>query len=218
LSTLVEALVSFGADRNRSRSGDAADGRLRASSDVNVLVVIRQWTQAAADALRQPMRVAAAAVRLAPMSYWRPSWRSRLRSRTFSSDMARRHRVIFGNDPFVHYHSGAAPVARERQALQPDRPHAAFVPERSPGEQAQRAFRPCGPLRGARPRCCNSKGRNHAPKEALRRSPRAGPSRSCGARNTSAVRATAGVSRRRCAGPVPLTGAAERCAARALAA
>jgi predicted nucleotidyltransferase len=90
--------------------GSAAEGRLRASSDVNVVVVVRQWHRAAADALQQPVRTALSAVRLAPMfvlSRELPECATAFADKF--SDIAHRRRVLFGSDPFV-----ALDIPRER--------------------------------------------------------------------------------------------------------
>ena len=47
--------------------GSAAEGRLCATSDVNVLVVLANWTPAKLDALRDPLRNVRAAIDLSPM-------------------------------------------------------------------------------------------------------------------------------------------------------
>ena len=47
--------------------GSAAEGRLRASSDVNVIVVSSLFDPARLDALRQPLRLARATIRLSAM-------------------------------------------------------------------------------------------------------------------------------------------------------
>ena len=47
--------------------GSAAEGRLRATSDVNLLIVLSNFHEARAGELRSPLRVAQAAIRLSPM-------------------------------------------------------------------------------------------------------------------------------------------------------
>ena len=47
--------------------GSAAEGRLRATSDVNMLLVLKAFDQTRADRLREPLRIAHAAVQLNAM-------------------------------------------------------------------------------------------------------------------------------------------------------
>jgi predicted nucleotidyltransferase len=47
--------------------GSAAEGLLRSSSDVNVLVLLSKFSQAKAEHLRAPLRVAQAAIQLSAM-------------------------------------------------------------------------------------------------------------------------------------------------------
>ena len=47
--------------------GSVAEGRMRATSDVNMLLVLKTFKQASADRLREPMRLAHAAVQLNAM-------------------------------------------------------------------------------------------------------------------------------------------------------
>ena len=47
--------------------GSAAEGRLRATSDVNLLIVLSNFDEARAGELCNPLRVAQAAIRLSPM-------------------------------------------------------------------------------------------------------------------------------------------------------
>ena len=47
--------------------GSAADGQLRATSDVNLLLLLKRFTPQTADALRGPLRLAHAAIDLQVM-------------------------------------------------------------------------------------------------------------------------------------------------------
>jgi predicted nucleotidyltransferase len=81
--------------------GSAAEGRLRAVSDVNVIFVVSRFDPARMDALGEPVRVARAAIRLAPMVLLRdeiPHAASAFAVKF--ADIVRRHRVLFGSDPF----------------------------------------------------------------------------------------------------------------------
>ena len=82
--------------------GSAAEGRLRPSSDVNVIFVLNRFDAARSDALSDAVRVAQAAIRLAPMFLLRDEIPHA--SAAFSvkfADIVRRHRVLHGNDPFA---------------------------------------------------------------------------------------------------------------------
>ena len=82
--------------------GSAAEGALRASSDVNVIVVLEVFDRARVDRLRGPATVAHAAVRLAPMFLLRDEIADA--SEAFAqkfADVLRRRRVLHGEDPFA---------------------------------------------------------------------------------------------------------------------
>jgi hypothetical protein len=75
---------------------------LRAASDVNVVVVLSRFDPSAVDALAEPVRVAQAAIRLAPMVLLRdeiPHAASAFAVKF--ADIVRRHRVLYGDDPFA---------------------------------------------------------------------------------------------------------------------
>jgi predicted nucleotidyltransferase len=91
--------------------GSAAEGRLRATSDVNVLVVLRRFDRAAADGLREPLRVAMAAIDLHAMFLLESELGEALQAFALRfADIAARHRVLHGSDPF-------AAVTLPREAL-----------------------------------------------------------------------------------------------------
>src|SRR5438445_377152 len=52
--------------------GSGAEGRLRATSDVNMLLVLKRFEQVSADRLREPMRIAHAAVEMNAMFLLEP--------------------------------------------------------------------------------------------------------------------------------------------------
>jgi predicted nucleotidyltransferase len=82
--------------------GSAAEGRLRPASDVNVIFVLTRFDAARADALGDAVRVAQAAIRLAPMFLLREEIPHA--SAAFAvkfADIVRRHRVLHGADPFA---------------------------------------------------------------------------------------------------------------------
>lgn len=101
LGDTLESIVLF---------GSAAEGRLRAASDVNVIFVLNRFEPARVDALRDGVRVAQAAIRLAPMMLLRdeiPHVASAFAVKF--ADIVRRHRVLHGDDPFA-----ALTIPRER--------------------------------------------------------------------------------------------------------
>lgn len=99
--------------------GSAAEGRLRAASDVNLILVLKQFVRERADAIREPFRAAHAAIRLEVMFLLESEIAQA--SEAFAvkfADILARHRVLHGDDPFA----GAviprdATVRRLRQVL-----------------------------------------------------------------------------------------------------
>jgi len=82
--------------------GSAAEGRLRATSDVNVILLLAQFDQRGAEALREPLRVAQAAIRLSPMFIVEAELPSAITAFAEKfSDILRRRKILFGADPFV---------------------------------------------------------------------------------------------------------------------
>jgi predicted nucleotidyltransferase len=82
--------------------GSAAEGMMRATSDVNVILVLSAFQQDKADQLREPLRAAQAAIQLRPMFLLKSEIDSA--SRAFAqkfADILRRHRVLLGEDPFA---------------------------------------------------------------------------------------------------------------------
>lgn len=79
--------------------GSAAEGRLRATSDVNLLLVLTAFEPERVDGLRESLRVAQAAVRLAPMFLLESELAAAAESFAAKfADMRRRHRLLFGRD------------------------------------------------------------------------------------------------------------------------
>jgi predicted nucleotidyltransferase len=99
--------------------GSAAEGRLRATSDVNVIVVLSAFARDKVDAVRERVRVDYAAIRLSPMFVLGAELAEA--ETVFAmkfGDVIRRHRVLFGDDPFRDVAiPRAAVVARLRQSL-----------------------------------------------------------------------------------------------------
>jgi predicted nucleotidyltransferase len=101
LGDTLESIVLF---------GSAAEGRLRPSSDLNVIFVLNRFDAARVEALADPVRVAQAAIRLAPMVMLRDEIPHAAAAFAVKfADIVRRHRVLHGADPFVNL-----PIARER--------------------------------------------------------------------------------------------------------
>lgn len=99
--------------------GSAAEGRLRATSDVNLILVLSRFEAGGVDPLREPLRVAQATIRLAPMFLLEPE--VKLAASAFAAkfaDIRRRRRVLFGPDPFADLDVPRdAAVFRLRQVL-----------------------------------------------------------------------------------------------------
>ncbi len=82
--------------------GSGAEGKLRPTSDVNLILVLTEFNQQQADQFREPLRLAQAAIQLRAMflldSELRPA------TEAFAvkfADIARRRRVLYGDDPFA---------------------------------------------------------------------------------------------------------------------
>ncbi|MBC7545059.1 MAG: hypothetical protein H7338_20225 [Candidatus Sericytochromatia bacterium] len=82
--------------------GSAAEGRLRAMSDVNLLMVLTAFRPEALDDLREPLRLAKAACNLNTMfvQVYEISPLARAFAGKFS-DIQHRHVVLLGDDPFA---------------------------------------------------------------------------------------------------------------------
>jgi predicted nucleotidyltransferase len=102
LAELVQsAREAFGADLvSVLLFGSAAEGRLRPSSDVNVLMLLRSLDAHRIDALREPLRLAHAAARVEVMFLLVEELpvAAELFAVKFN-DIRHRHRVLFGTDP-----------------------------------------------------------------------------------------------------------------------
>ena len=82
--------------------GSAADGKLRSTSDVNLVLVLSSFEQTGVDLLRGPLRLAQAAIQLRPMFLLKREIPQA--SRAFASkfaDILRRRVILFGDDPFA---------------------------------------------------------------------------------------------------------------------
>ena len=99
--------------------GSAAECALRATSDVNVILVLRAFERERAARLREPARLAHATVRLRAMFLLAEEVAAA--AEAFAQkfdDVRRRHRVLWGRDPFAALApSRAALLARINQVL-----------------------------------------------------------------------------------------------------
>jgi predicted nucleotidyltransferase len=155
--------------------GSAAEGRLRPTSDVNVLLVLRAFDSARADALREPLRFAQAAVRLSLMLVLESELpRAAEAFADRFADIARRHHVLFGADVVKDLRI-AKPVALARlgQSLlnQRLRLREAYLSRSLREEQAALAVADfAGPLRACAAQLLELEGTPApSPREALER-------------------------------------------------
>ena len=95
--------AAFGADLvSIVMYGSAAEGRLRATSDVNTLLVLKRFDQAHADQMREPMRLAHATVQMNTMFLLEAEVPTAMEAFAVKfADIVARHRVLFGTDPFA---------------------------------------------------------------------------------------------------------------------
>ncbi len=99
--------------------GSAADGQVRATSDVNLLLLLKRFTPQTADALRGPLRLAHAAIDLQVMFLQENELTQAADAFAVKfADIIARHRVLLGNDPFASLHTSRdAMLRRLRQVL-----------------------------------------------------------------------------------------------------
>jgi predicted nucleotidyltransferase len=117
---VAKARESLGADlRSVVLYGSAAEGRLRPTSDLNVIVVLDRFEAARLDPLREALRVGRAAARLAVMFLLAGEVPAAMEAFAAKfADVRRRRRVLFGEDPFTGLTiPRAAEIARLRQVL-----------------------------------------------------------------------------------------------------
>lgn len=175
LNAFVDAARAAFGDNLRSvvLFGSGAEGQLRATSDVNVLLVLRALEQAQLDAIREPLRVAHAAIALEPMFVLDPELGDA--AEAFANkfdDIRRRHVVLYGDDVISTVEiSPEALRRRVRQVLlnQALRLRAAYAERSLREEQAADAVAAASaPLRTASAAMLELEGRPAAsPKAAL---------------------------------------------------
>ena len=121
INTFVDAAkAAFGSDLvSIIMYGSAAEGRLRATSDVNTLLVLKRFDQAHADAMREPLRLAHATIQMNTMFLLESEVPTAMEAFAVKfADIAARHRVLFGTDPFTAVEpSHDALVRRLKQVL-----------------------------------------------------------------------------------------------------
>jgi hypothetical protein len=153
--------------------GSAAENRLRATSDVNVVIVLTAFDGARVRALRPMLLQAHAAIRLDAM--WLLEGEIAAAATAFAvkfTDIARRRRVLAGTDPFGHLSvSRQAAIARLRQVVlnQILRLRASYAADGGREERlAAHVAGAAGPLRVSAAEILELEGRPPlAPREAL---------------------------------------------------
>ncbi len=121
LAELVQVLWHVAADDLEAviLFGSAAEGRLRATSDVNVLVIVRKLTMMQLDEIRAPLRTGAAAVGLSVMLLQSSELAHAFEAFAVKfTDIRERHRVLYGTSPFESLQiSREAGIRRLRQVI-----------------------------------------------------------------------------------------------------
>ncbi len=99
--------------------GSGAEGKLRATSDVNLLLVLSAFELKKSDQLREPLRIAQAAIRLRAMFLLESEIQPAIEAFTVKfADIIRRRRVLYGDDPFAGVHIPRADsIVRLKQTL-----------------------------------------------------------------------------------------------------
>ena len=89
--------------------GSGAEGKLRPTSDVNLIVVLSAFDRGLADQLREPLRLAQAAIKLRVMFLLEDELKPATQAFAVKfADIMRRRLVLYGEDPFA-----AVSVSRE---------------------------------------------------------------------------------------------------------
>ena len=172
---VAEAREALGSDLDAVvLYGSAAEGALRPTSDVNVLVVLGAFDRAKVDRLRDALQFAQAAIRLAAMFLLREELEPATQAFAQKfADVLRRRRVLYGADPFAAIAiPRAALIARLIQVLLnlTIRLRAVYVERSLREEQVARSIADAaGPLRTCAASLLELEGRPApSPREALR--------------------------------------------------
>lgn len=163
LGPSLQALVLF---------GSGAEGRLRVTSDLNLLLVLRELTPQALADLREPLRQMETLHRARFMLLLQEEVPAALEAFPDKfMDILRRHQVLLGSDPFVGL---VIDPLRLRQKVsqsllnQTLRLREAYALRSLREEQAERALADAaGPLRSEAANLLGLEGVDLAPKEAL---------------------------------------------------
>jgi predicted nucleotidyltransferase len=153
--------------------GSAAEGRMRATSDVNVVIVASRFEPARLDALREPLRQGRALFRLSVMLLLDSEVDAAAEAFAVKfADIRARHRLLAGRDPFATLQpTRAAMLVRLKQVLLNfilrTRERYALVSLREE-QLAQVVADAAGPLRSAAALMLTLQGRSSSsPKQAL---------------------------------------------------
>jgi len=119
-TVLATATASLGPElRSVVLFGSAAEGRLRATSDVNLIFVLTRFDQAKIDPIREALRAAQAQAQVSVMFLLTSEVADA--AEVFAvkfGDVMRRHRVLFGEDVFANLTtSRSSRILRLRQVL-----------------------------------------------------------------------------------------------------
>jgi predicted nucleotidyltransferase len=121
LGDFVEAARAAFGDRLASivLFGSAAEGRMRATSDVNLIVVLTEFVPAQVKTLSPAAALAQAAIRLRPMFLLTGEIPDAAECFGLKfADVIRRHQILFGTNPFAHLEiSRRTKITRLRQVL-----------------------------------------------------------------------------------------------------
>jgi predicted nucleotidyltransferase len=80
--------------------GSGAEGKIRDTSDVNLMIVLKSFDSGAADQLREPLRMAQAAIRLKAMFILESELTAAAKLFAVKfADITRRRLVLYGSDP-----------------------------------------------------------------------------------------------------------------------
>lgn len=170
---VAAAQTAFGGDLAAAvLFGSAADGQVRATSDVNLLLLLKRFTPQTADALRGPLRMAHAAIDLQVMFLLESELPQAADAFAVKfADIIARHRVLLGVDPFASLHTSRDAVLRRlRQVLlnQQVRMRERYMLLSLNEEQLAGAIADAaGPLRSAAASLAQLDGRPLAGKQAL---------------------------------------------------
>ena len=99
--------------------GSAAEGQLRSTSDVNLLILLSGFDPDRIEHLREPLRTAQLAIRLKAMFIMESELPDAVEAFAVKfADIVRRHKMLYGDDPFETLRpSRTAEITRLKQTL-----------------------------------------------------------------------------------------------------